>query len=37
MSKKVWRRPEVRAIAAGSAENSSVSGNDAAPTAPKKS
>jgi hypothetical protein len=37
VSKKVWRRPEVREIAAGSAESSTVSGSDGQPTAPKKS
>lgn len=37
MAKKVWRKPEVKQIAAGSAESSTVSGNDGAPTAPKKS
>ena len=37
MSKKVWRKPEVRQIAAGSAEFSTTSGSDGAGTAPKKS
>lgn len=37
MSKKVWRKPEVKAIAAGSAESSTVAGTDGAATAPKKS
>jgi hypothetical protein len=37
VAKKVWRKPEVRRISAGSAESSNVSGNDGAATAPKKS
>jgi len=37
VSKKLWRKPEVRRIAAGSAESSSTSGSDGAATAPKKS
>jgi len=28
MKKKLWRKPEVKRIAAGSAENSNQSGND---------
>jgi hypothetical protein len=28
MSKKVWQKPEVRRISAGSAENSTTNGND---------
>ncbi len=28
MSKKVWRKPEVRQIKAGSAENAANTGND---------
>jgi hypothetical protein len=37
VAKKLWRTPEVKSIAAGSAEISTVVGNDGAPTAPKKS
>ena len=37
VSKKLWRKPEVRRIAAGSAESSTTSGSDGAATAPKKS
>jgi hypothetical protein len=37
VSKKVWRKPEVRRIVAGSAESSSVAGSDGAAIAPKKS
>jgi len=37
VSKKVWRKPEVKVIAAGSAESSTSAGTDGAPTAPKKS
>ena len=29
MAKKQWRKPEVKSIAAGSAENSNKAGNDA--------
>ena len=36
MDKKTWTKPEVRKIQAGSAESSNVSGDDGAPTAPKK-
>lgn len=31
MSKKEWRKPEVRKIKAGSAEFGKLSGNDASP------
>jgi hypothetical protein len=37
VAKKVWRKPEVRRIVAGSAETSTVAGSDGAATAPKKS
>jgi len=37
VAKKVWRKPEVKQIAAGSAESSTTSGSDGAATAPKKS
>jgi hypothetical protein len=37
VTKKVWRKPEVKAIAAGSAESSTTSGTDGAAIAPKKS
>jgi len=37
VARKAWRKPEVKVIAAGSAESSTVSGNDGNPTAPKKS
>ena len=37
MTKKAWRKPEVKAIAAGSAESSTTSGSDGAAMAPKKS
>lgn len=37
MARKEWRKPEVKVIAAGSAESSTVSGNDGQPSAPKKS
>lgn len=37
MARKDWRKPEVRQIAAGSAESSTTSGSDGAATAPKKS
>ena len=37
VAKKVWRKPEVHRIAAGSAESANVSGSDGATTGTKKS
>lgn len=37
MGKKVWRKPEVRKIEAGAAENTPGSGDDGARTGPKGS
>jgi hypothetical protein len=37
MVKKRWSKPELKRIEAGGAESNTVSGNDGAATAPKKS
>jgi hypothetical protein len=37
VAKKDWRKPEVKVIAAGSAESANVSGTDGATTGTKKS